>query len=212
MAKRQEATEGTRESSELVVLVHGLARTPRSLGSMARALERGGYSTRRFGYPSLRAGIDHHAHALAAELAQLRAAARWRRIHLVGHSLGNLVVRAAVGERPPGAIGRIVMLVPPNRGSQVARWLAPWIGGAIPVLGELSDAPHSKARRLPIPRGVAVGVIAAALDHVVRESSTHLPGEADHVRLMTTHSTILASRRAQALVLAFLRDGRFPRS
>lgn len=81
---------------ELVVLVHGLLRTPRSLGSLARSLERDGFATCRFGYPSVRGSLEGHARAFAAELARLEATAGGQRLHVVGHSMGNVVARAAL--------------------------------------------------------------------------------------------------------------------
>lgn len=195
-----------------VVLVHGLLRTPRSLGLLARALDRDGFTTRRFGYSSARGSIAEHARRLAAELAEIAATPGCRELHLVGHSLGNLIARAALAAGAPAQLRRIVMLVPPNRGSPVARWLAPWLGGLVPVLRELSDAKASAVHRLPELPDVRIGVIAARFDHLVPEGSTHLRGESDHVRVAATHSSVLWSPRVQKLVVAFLRNGRFPKS
>ncbi|MBL8841745.1 MAG: alpha/beta fold hydrolase [Planctomycetes bacterium] len=197
---------------ELVVLVHGLLRTPRSLGSLARSLERDGFATCRFGYPSVRGSLDGHARAFAAELARLEATAGGARLHVVGHSMGNVVARAALALARPATLGRVVMLVPPNRGSPVARWLAPLLGGLLPALRELSDHADSRVRQLAALPGVEVGIIAARLDHLVPEASTHLVGECDHVRLLSTHTGVLRDRAVHAHVVAFLRDGRFPRA
>lgn len=196
--------------AEMVVLVHGLLRSPRSFAWLARELERKGYATRRFGYPSARGTIAGHAEALAGELAELAADPACPRVHVVGHSLGNLVARGALDRfRDKKKVGRVVMLVPPNHGSPVARWLAPLFGPWVPMLRELTDAEGSAARRLPLLPGVAVGVIAARFDHVVPEKSTHLAEEKGHVRLVTTHSTVLWNRRMRDHVVDFLRDGRF---
>ncbi len=209
MAQKAGSVGSVRE--ERVVLVHGLLRTTRSLGSLARALERAGFGTVRFGYPSVRGSIDEHGRAFAAELKRLAAEPGCRRLHIVGHSLGNLVARAALAIERPRGLGRVVMLVPPNRGSLVARWLAPFLGPLVPVLRELRDRDDSRARTLtPLP-GIACGVIAARLDHLVPEPSTHFDGERDHVRLLATHTSVLGSRKVHEYVVAFLRDGRFPR-
>ena len=195
-------------AGETVLLVHGLLRTPRSLATLARSLERAGYATRRFGYRSTRGGIADHAIALEALLVEL-ASGDCTRLHLVGHSLGNLVARAALERFRHAKLGRVVMLVPPNRGSPVARWLAPWLGDFVPVLRELSDGPGSAVLALPARPDVPIGIIAARYDHLVPERSTHLAGERDHVRIAATHTSVLWNRRVQELVRAFLRDGRF---
>jgi triacylglycerol lipase len=203
------------EGREHVVLVHGLLRTPRSWITVRRHLEREGFSTGVFGYPSLRGGLEPHGRALAAELRRLDARGRdargrWARVHLVGHSLGNLVIRAALAHVRPKNLGRVVMLVPPNRGSPVARRLARLLGDLFPVLRDLSDADGSAARRLAFPP-MEAGVIAARFDHVVAESSTHCPGEADHLLVGASHGWLMYRPSVQRAIVAFLRTGQFPR-
>jgi pimeloyl-ACP methyl ester carboxylesterase len=194
---------------EHVLLVHGLLRSPRSFAFVRRALEKAGFAASGFGYPSTRGTFDRHGDSLAAELARLDADPAVARLHLVGHSLGNLVIRAALARPRPGKLGRVVMLVPPNRGSPVARRLARRLGDLFPVLHDLSDEPGSAARRLPPLAGVPFGVIAARFDHVVRRVSTHLPGESGHLLLATTHSFLLLRPSVHRQIVRFLRDGRF---
>jgi hypothetical protein len=55
------------------------------------------------------------------------------------------------------------------------------------------------------------GVIAARFDHVVAESSTHVPGEADHLLVGASHSFLMYRPSVQRAIVAFLRTGRFPR-
>lgn len=218
-AAPRKANEGRRrgdeEGREHVVLVHGLLRTPRSWITVRRHLEREGFSTGVFGYPSLRGAFEPHGRSLAAELRRLDARGRdkrgrWARVHLVGHSLGNLVIRAALALGRPKNLGRVVMLVPPNQGSAVARRLAPLLGDLFPVVRDLSDADESATRRLALPP-MEAGVIAARFDHVVAESSTHLPGEADHLLVGASHGWLMFRPSVQRAIVAFLRTGRFPR-
>ena len=198
------------DGREHVVLVHGLLRTPRSWLTVRRHLEREGYSTGVFAYPSLRGRFEAHGRELAAELRRLDADRRFARVHLVGHSLGNLVIRAALSHGRPRNLGRVVMLVPPNRGSPVARRLAPLLGDLFPVLRDLSDADGSAARRLSFPP-MEAGVIAARYDHVVTLASTHVPGEADHLLVPALHGLLMYQPKVQRAIVAFLRTGRFPR-
>ena len=196
--------------AEHVVLVHGLLRTPRSWVTVRRRLEREGYRTGAFGYPSLRGRFEQHGRRLAAELARLDRDPAVARVDLVGHSLGNLVIRAALLARPPRKLGRVVMLVPPNGGSHVATLLARWLGGRFPILRQLADDADSDARRMPFP-AMETGVIAARFDHVVAEHSTHVPGEADHLLVPASHGWLMYRRSVQSAIVAFLRTGRFPR-
>jgi pimeloyl-ACP methyl ester carboxylesterase len=201
---------GDEEGREHVVLVHGLLRTPRSWITVRRHLERSGFSTGVFGYSSLSGALEPHGRALSAELRRLDTRGRFARVHLVGHSLGNLVIRAALAHGRPESLGRVVMLVPPNQGSPVARRLAPLLGDLFPVLRDLSDADESAARRLAFPP-MEAGVIAARFDHVVAESSTHVPGEADHLLVGASHGWLMFRPSVQRAIVAFLRTGRFPR-
>ena len=201
-----------RAARPTVVLVHGLLRTPRSLASVARALESSGFLTQPFGYPSLRGRFESHGERLAEEFGRLDADPACVTIHVVGHSLGNLVLRAALARRLPRKLGRIVMLVPPNRGSPVARALAMLLGRVVPVLRQLSDDPESDACRLGPVSGATVGVIAARYDHLVREPSSHVDGESDHLVMATTHSFLLWRRDVHEEIVHFLGHGRFHRS
>ncbi|MBM4014950.1 MAG: alpha/beta hydrolase, partial [Planctomycetes bacterium] len=90
-----------------VVLVHGLLRTQRSLHRLAQALDGAGFRVERFGYSSTRGAIADHGHRLAAELRRLAAERPAGAIHVVGHSLGNLVVRAALHGAAPPRVRRV---------------------------------------------------------------------------------------------------------
>lgn len=210
MADRCEATrEGGAPAveRELVLLVHGFLRTPRSMAPLARALAARGFEPRRFAYRSWRGSIDRHAAALRREVERLAGEPGVAVIHVVGHSLGNILARAAIGEASPARLGRVAMLAPPNAGSPVARWLARPIGRLVPILRELSDGPEGRVRALPTLPGVDVLVVAARYDHLVSEPASHLQGERAHRLLATTHTTILLNRDAHRLVAEFLRSG-----
>lgn len=101
-------------SGSVVVLLHGLARTRRSLLGLSRDLEKEGYRTWSVTYPSRRLGID----ALAAELAaRIRREAPSKHYYAVTHSLGGIIVRHMRDALPWRGV---VMLAPPNRGSRLA--------------------------------------------------------------------------------------------
>jgi len=193
---------------DLVVLVHGMGRTPLSMRPLARVLEQQGYDVLNWDYSSTGPTV--------AELgAQLAAAVRERprgpgaRVHFVTHSLGGIVVRAALARDPPPDVGRVVMLAPPNQGARAADVAQPWVGWWLKPLAELGTGDGSTARTLPVPPGVEIGVIAGALDGKVSVEETHLAGETDHVVVPGTHSFLMLRSDVQALVLAFLATGHF---
>ncbi len=196
---------------EWVVLVHGLLRTQRSMRRLDRGLSAAGFCCERWRYRSWRGRIAEESPPLAAELERLDDDPAVGTLHLVGHSFGNILLRAALARARPRKLGRFVQLVPPNLGSPAARLLAPLFGAFVPALRELSSAEGSDVRRLAVPPGLEVGVIAARFDHLVRERSTHLEGERAHVVLRTTHVGVLTNRAALEEIVQFLRFGRFLR-
>lgn len=147
-------------------------------------------------------------------------------MHMVTHSMGGLVARALLTRYRPARLGRVVMLAPPNGGSEIAdllgglapyRW---WFGPAGAQLGRRRDA-ATAALFGPISYelGVAAGSrslypLASALmprpnDGRVSVAGTAVEGMADHIVLPTPHPLIVRDRAAVEQVVAFLRDGRF---
>ena len=160
----------------VVVLLHGLFRGPRSLAQLERRLRAEGYATVAMAYASRYGDLDAHAAALRALLAELPA----QRVTFVTHSLGGLVVRAALtredGRLMPQVDG-VVMLFPPNQGAWLAdKWegnvVARWMVG--PVLDDLTRA---RARTLPIP-AVPIAVVAGGRGNGIGRS-WFVPGDDD---------------------------------
>lgn len=129
--------------AEPVLLLHGLGRLARSMRPLARRLEREGFRPHLLDYPSRHHPIGELVERFVRpELDALRGGGP---VHVVTHSLGGLLVRAYAERHglPDGS--RVVMIAPPNRGSEVAdlmAGLAPfrwWYG---PALGELGTTPE----------------------------------------------------------------------
>lgn len=201
-------------SAEMVLTIPGFLAGRDSMQRLSIRLCEAGYSTCHWGYPSLRGSMLKHAVRLSADLIELAASSRIRRIHLVTHSMGGVIARAALSQSGiqaqwPEKCGRMVMLAPPNAGSRLTRIplgpLAPWF----PQLKELSESPDSLACRMAPPKHFAVGVIAAARDFVVTASATHLVGQREHGTVPTTHQRLPSHREAIEMTLRFLKSESF---
>lgn len=205
----------------LVVLLHGLARTSASMRHMAAALESAGFETWSCTYPSRRSSI---AEAAAAVVSRLRREAPGRPLLAVTHSMGGILVRHM--HDPDLDWRRIVMLAPPNQGSQLAALLKEsalfrWFYG--PAGSELASA--AAWPEPPAPFLVIAGTKSRAIinptswtvarafadsdphDGTVRVAETKLEGMAAFETVDATHTSIMNDAEAQALALRFLRDG-----
>ncbi len=206
--------------SVMVVYVHGLWLNGWEAAWFRQRLSRQlSCDTCAFPYPSVTADLATNARALAAYLARMRVDT----LHLVGHSMGGLVILECL-ERvlslPPG---RIVLLASPVRGSRAAQRLARWPFGrrmmgltAAEVLLEPRVRQWSGARDLgtiagdrPLGSGHLLGQFDAPNDGTVLVEETHLAGAREHLQLRVSHSGMMLSAEVARQTAAFLRDGRF---
>lgn len=205
---------------EAVVLVHGLWMSRVVMQFLAGHLRREGLRVQGFGYASTLRPFERHAERLARVVREIEAP----RVHLVGHSLGGLVVLAALQRLHDAPVGRVVLLGAPAGGSDAARQFMRNAAGRAFV--GASAAVWRETPRFVIEPGVQIGAIAGthrvglgrflvALDGpndgVVTVEETRLPGLADHIVLPVSHSTMLVSRAVAAQTANFLRSGTFAR-
>jgi pimeloyl-ACP methyl ester carboxylesterase len=195
---------------ECVSLVHGFFANQYMLALLGHRLKRHGYLATPWGYRNMRRSILEHADAFSRELARLDADRAVDTIHLVTHSMGGIIARAALERFRPQKLGRFVMLAPPNRGSFVANAAVGVLGGLFKPVAELTTGPESLVNSLGMPTGIDIGVIAASRDALVSPESTRPDVPHDHVTLPCLHSSLLFRRDAADLVAAFLATGEFP--
>lgn len=195
-----------------VVLVHGLLHRGIVMRSLAKFLNEQGYPVYVYDYKTTRRGIVAHGRMFAEFLRELPE----KRVSLVTHSMGGLLTRVALSEfqGTPAAekIFRVVMIAPPNHGSQMAEDVArnfPPSKLLVRPLDELSNREGAVCRELPVPRGYEIGIIAGDADGKVSLESTRLEGMSDHVIVHARHVNILFLPEARKQVSAFLETGRF---
>lgn len=202
-----------------VVLVHGLWMPGAELALLQHRLAGAGYEPLKFRYASVSADIDASADRLAAFLTTLDAPS----VHLVGHSLGALLILKYIARHGAGRVDRIVCLGPPFTGTAAGDRLARLPGGTqfmgrgIAQLRREAPTRDWDGRRelgiiagsLGFGMGRVLGGLPTPSDGTVAVAETRLAGATDHVVLPVTHFSMLWSRRVAEQVVAFLRDGRF---
>jgi pimeloyl-ACP methyl ester carboxylesterase len=204
---------------EHVVLVHGLWMNGVAMLPLAWRLERCGFQVTRHSYRSVSRGLQENARELAV-LCNGQTA----RLHLVGHSLGGLVILAMLAEHTEIPVHRVVLLGSPYADSAAAHGIERfgWSHGTVGrTVQDWLGQPRPR-----VPDGVELGVIAgdvplglgrlfvrlpAPNDGVVLLEETHVPGARDSVVLHTSHSAMLISPAVAAAACAFLKTGRFQR-
>jgi pimeloyl-ACP methyl ester carboxylesterase len=206
----------------LVVLLHGLARGHGSMARLGRVLRARGFDTHSRTYPSRRHSIAYLAEEISEWIVEH---AGDRPVSAVTHSMGGVIVRHLHDPRIRWA--RIVMLAPPNQGSQLAAAVAAnpvgrWYYG--PAGAELAEgAPRWPAP--PAPFAVIAGTRSFALtnptswtmgrrfppgvrhDGTVAVDETRLDGMAAFAEVDATHTWIMNDRHVQDLVVRYLHTG-----
>lgn len=206
------------ETKETVVFVHGLYMTGLELSLLRLRVAQAGFETHQFHYHTVLEPVRINAQRLADYVSGLKV----KTLHLVGHSLGGLVILRMLesgSEIPPG---RVVLLGAPVKGSLAARNLVAkhlgWILGQSGPDGLAAEFdPHWQDQR---ELGVIAGTGGFGLnplrpdlpephDGIVSVEETRLVGATDYVAVNTTHTGLLFNPEVAQQVIVFLQSGGF---
>jgi len=214
-------------SAGCVVLVHGLAGSGWNWVGMRQLLQRSGYHVVILDYPSRQQSIQMSAQALQPAIQQC-VQTQHTPVHLVGHSMGGLLIRYYLQHYGATNIGRVVMLGTPNQGTELSdptaqqpyeRAVAGWLG---PAVAQMTTDVDGFVARLPepsVPTGIIAGYLTpvpwlnrrfnTANDGLVAVYSTRLSTMQDFVLIRSIHSSLPLNVDAQRQIGWFLATGRF---
>ena len=208
-----------------VILLHGLLRSDKSMQKMESILNERGYCVQNVSYESTR-----HEIATLAQQAIEPALARCPKdqtVHFVTHSLGGILVRQYLSQRQIENLGRVVMLGPPNQGSEVVDKLADFPGFHF-VNGDAGLQLGTGETSVPNQLGAAnfdLGIIAGTQsinlilssmipgtdDGKVSVENTKLEGMSDHLEMKVTHPFMMRNNDVIEQVIYYLENGKFKR-
>ncbi|MBT2971986.1 MAG: alpha/beta fold hydrolase [Candidatus Thiodiazotropha sp. (ex Ctena orbiculata)] len=213
---------------ECVVLLHGMGRTSFSMSAIEGALEDQGYQVWNQSYPGLSKSVEElTAPAIEAGLEFCRDE-QAKAVHFVTHSLGGILVRYYLQDHRIADLGRIVMLAPPNRGSEVADemkdgyWYRTIMGPSAQVLGTDENSLPNTLKPIPGEIGIIAGKVDGEPwflpeipgddDGKVAVERTKLPEMKDFLLVEEGHAFIMLDDEVIRQVLYFLRHGEFDKS
>jgi len=211
-------------ANAIVVLVPGLFSPRVTMCPMARRFKQHGFQTLVFPNRYLLKTPEQNAHGLLAKLQALSA----DRIHLLGHSLGGVVIMHALrlnSEQPVGdrfADGKVVLIASPVNGSEFARAfhgnrvVKKFLGRCLEG-GVLNGMPEQlDGRETGVISGSSRAGLAAMIYHsehpndgMINEFETQLSGAQDAVSVPQSHALMLFSRRCSELAIRFVQYGQF---
>lgn len=210
---------------ECVVLLHGLARSADSMKKLERRLSDERYAVVNVDYPSRKHSIQVLAEMAVGKGVSGCEQIKPTKINFVTHSLGGILVRAYFKTHNRDDIGRVVMLGPPNQGSEVVDSLRDAPGFELingPAGMQLGTGALDMPKKLG-PVNFELGVIAGTQsinlilsaflpnpdDGKVSVESTKVEGMADFIALPATHPFLMKNDAVIEQTVEFLKHGRF---
>ena len=211
--------------AECVVLLHGLGRLSNSMSELEMKLASAGYSVSNIKYPSRSHPIDLLAvDAIGRGLTQCRSEGPGE-THFITHSLGGILLRYYLSEHTISELGRVVMLGPPNQGSEIVDGLLTlpgfgFIGGPAGVaLGTGEGSIINSLGPVEFDLGIIAGstninpleflFIAGPSDSVVSIESTKVQGMNAHMVLPVTHTFMMRNNEVIEQAIHYLKTGSF---
>ncbi|MEE9447435.1 MAG: hypothetical protein V3V09_05720 [Arenicellales bacterium] len=213
------------ETQACVVILHGMGRTHHSMGKIQTHLEQAGYAVSNASYPSTTEPIETLTELAVGQgikhCQQLNAPV----IHFVTHSLGGILVRAYLQDHVLSELGKIIMLAPPNHGSEIVDVLKDYrvyhyaMGPAGQALSTSNNSLPNQLKPIQGEIGIIAGnytsdpwfspLIPGEDDGKVSVESAKLDEMQDFWVIDSGHSFIMRNTQVIEQIVYFLKHGRF---
>jgi pimeloyl-ACP methyl ester carboxylesterase len=213
-------------SGEFVVLLHGILRSKTDMLPMALYLKKNGYGVLNVLYPSRKKSLEDLTDFIEEKLKACKDYDESMTLHFVTHSMGGLIARYYIATRKPKNLGKVVMLGPPNTGSEFADFLTEhkFFGPIFkkmfgPASGQLTTKYKHAHEEINFPLGVIAGTVSinpfalwilpGAHDGIVPVERTRINGMRDHITVRSTHTFMMFNRKVMKQVEYFLKNEKF---
>ncbi|MGR9086411.1 MAG: esterase/lipase family protein [Gammaproteobacteria bacterium] len=228
MQDLQAKLTGIDRNSEAVVLLHGLLRTGKSMEKAGHFFSEYGYRIINVEYPSRKRPVESLAVESIDWALEQCDPLRTHKIHFLTHSLGGILIRYYLSVKSIDRLGRVVMLAPPNQGSEIVDKLGSWRlfqflnGPAGLQLGTRDDSLPNSLGSISCQVGVIAGnkainpflslLIPGDNDGKVSVRRSQVEGMVDFIVVPYSHTFIMQRRYVLEQSLHFIQHGRFCRS
>ncbi len=227
--RRNVSFAAQRSKNEFVVLLHGILRSKTDMLPLTKYLEKRGYGVINILYPSRENTLEELVEFVHGKIEDCKDFTDEHTLHFVTHSMGGLITRYYIHECRPKNLGKVVMLGPPNTGSEFADFLNDHklFGPAFKsIFGPASqqlvtDYDHIDGD-IDYPLGVIAGnvsinplapwVLEGEHDGIVPVERTKIEGMSDHIVMPATHSFMMFNPDVMAQAHHFLEHGEFKKS
>lgn len=213
-------------TQETVILLHGILRSRTDMIGIERAVKKAGYAPINIRYPSRTMSLEDLTEFVATAVKGHKNYNADGPVHIITHSMGGLIARYYIATQKPENLGKVVMLSPPNTGSEFADFMDDHklFGDMFrkvfgPAGPQLRTTHQHIEDDITYPLGIIAGsasinpmapwVLEGEHDGIVPVERTKIDGMADHIVLKTTHSLMMFNPKVIAQALSFLKDGSF---
>ena len=220
-----DSSNGHNNNNECVVLLHGLARSDMSMNRLDKHLHKAGYATINVDYPSTSDTIEHIVERYVSPAVKKCQTSKAKKVHFVTHSLGGILVRKYLQSHTVPAGSRMVMIAPPNQGSEITDALKDFfvyqwaMGPAGQELGTDQKSVPNQLKPVNIDIGIIAGdsslnpifssIIPGPDDGKVSVERTKLSQMKDFIIVRSTHTLIMNKAAVLDQVAHFLQHGTF---